>query len=111
MGHCAADKIAAIPRACRADSRSSEVSVAGDDARAAFAPLLEQMLPLYPRMLAAGSPPVRDGYQQTAYLAHGWYLRCHRGIESILIRMRLATSKKPPRYVGRSLSTRWRCAG
>lgn len=56
-----------------------------DDARRGFAPLLEQMLPLYPDMLAAGSPLVRAGYQQVAYLAHGWYLRCHRGVESILV--------------------------
>ncbi|WP_086661550.1 DUF5677 domain-containing protein [Lentzea kentuckyensis] len=56
-----------------------------DDARAGFTPLLKQMLPLYLDTLAGGRPPVREGYQQVAYLAHGWYLRCHRGIESILI--------------------------
>jgi len=56
------------------------------DARRGYQPLLEEMFHLYPR-LVRGVPTVRirDGYRKVPFLAHGWYLRCHRGIESLLL--------------------------
>jgi hypothetical protein len=37
--------------------------------------------------LVRGEPSagIRSGYRQVAFLAHGWYLRCHRGIEAVLL--------------------------
>src|SRR5258708_2707914 len=56
------------------------------DARRGYQPLLEELFDLYPRLLR-GEPEVRirTGYRQVSFLAHGWYLRCHRGIESVLL--------------------------
>jgi hypothetical protein len=54
------------------------------EARARYRPLLDELLELYPA-LAQKPPAWRAGYERVGHLAHGWYLRCHRGIESILL--------------------------
>jgi Family of unknown function (DUF5677) len=53
------------------------------DASRGYAPLLEELQKLYPT-LTRNPPPWREGYKQVGHLAHGWYLRCHRGVEAIL---------------------------
>ena len=53
------------------------------DARHGYEPLLRELLPLYPSFYRT-APRVREGYRRTTHLAHGWYLRCHRGIEAVL---------------------------
>jgi hypothetical protein len=53
------------------------------DARSGYEPLLHELLTLYPA-LAKGAPPWRDGYTNVAFLAHGWYLRCHRSVQAVL---------------------------
>ncbi len=53
-------------------------------ARRGYAPLLKELMALYPK-LAQSTPPWRDGYANVAFLAHGWYLRCHRTVEAVLI--------------------------
>jgi Family of unknown function (DUF5677) len=53
-------------------------------ARAGYESILSDLLPLYPSLISK-RPGIRDGYRQVGHLAHGWYVRCHRGIESILI--------------------------
>ena len=52
-------------------------------ARGAYAPLLAQLFQLYPSVMRR-RPTLRLGYRQVGHLAHGWYLRCHRGVEAIL---------------------------
>jgi hypothetical protein len=52
-------------------------------ARRGYAPLLEEVMALYP-YLAKSRPPWRDGYAKVGFLAHGWYLRCHRTVEAVL---------------------------
>ncbi len=59
-------------------------SVTVTDARRGYAPLLLDMLPLYPSFIET-EPPIRDGWRASNYLAHGWYLRCHRGVEALLL--------------------------
>ncbi len=54
------------------------------DARRGYLPLLEELLQLYPKLIRS-QPMWREGYKEVAYLAHGWYLRCHRGIQAILM--------------------------
>src|SRR6266566_7418823 len=62
------------------DSKNEQAA----DARRGYQPLLEELLQLYPNRLR--NPPAwRSGYDEVAYLAHGWYLRCHRGIQAILL--------------------------
>jgi hypothetical protein len=53
------------------------------DARAGYGPLLAELVELYPE-LKHDLPPYRSSHNQVRHLAHGWYLRCHRGIEAIL---------------------------
>lgn len=55
------------------------------EAQARCLPLLNDLLELYPSL--AGQLPSCGGTtaNQVAHLAHGWYLRCHRGVESILL--------------------------
>jgi hypothetical protein len=53
------------------------------DARRGYYPLLQELLQLYPTFVR-NQPAWRNGYQDVAQLAHGWYLRCHRGIKAIL---------------------------
>jgi hypothetical protein len=50
-----------------------------------YEPLLVEMLAMYPTCRASGPLEVRDGWGEVAYLAHGWYLRCHRGAEALLL--------------------------
>jgi hypothetical protein len=38
---------------------------------------------LYPS-LAQSLPTWRDGYAKVGFLAHGWYMRCHRTVEAVL---------------------------
>jgi len=56
-----------------------------DDARAAYAPLLEELMPLYDELLRSGVPTVRDGYRKVALIAHGWYMRVEPGVEALLV--------------------------
>jgi hypothetical protein len=55
------------------------------DARAGYGPILDRLLDLYPSLARGGKPAIRSGYQKVAHIAHGWYMRCHRGVEAILI--------------------------
>jgi hypothetical protein len=53
-------------------------------ARRGYAPLLKELMVLYPEQ-ANSAPPWRDGYARAGFLAHGWYMRCHRTVEAVLI--------------------------
>jgi hypothetical protein len=56
------------------------------DARTGYTPILEKLLTLYPSYLTSSeTATVRSGYQRVAHIAHGWYMRCHRGSQAILI--------------------------
>ncbi|MFI5588131.1 DUF5677 domain-containing protein [Amycolatopsis sp. NPDC051758] len=56
------------------------------DARAAYAPILERLLTLYPAYISRSArDTIRPGYRKVAHIAHGWYMRCHRGVEAILL--------------------------
>lgn len=57
----------------------------GHGAADGYEPILEELLRLYPNFMNAGAGEVGDQYQQVSHIAHGWYQRCHRGIQSILI--------------------------
>jgi hypothetical protein len=54
------------------------------DARRGYLPLYEELKLLYPNLLTKG-PACRTGYRGVVHLAHGWYLRCHRGVEAIVL--------------------------
>jgi hypothetical protein len=57
------------------------------DPRAKYRPILDEALLLYPALMNARRdqlPKVRVGYTQVLQYAHGWYMRCHRGITAIL---------------------------
>ena len=54
------------------------------DARRGYLPLYEELKLLYPNLLTKG-PAWRTGYRGVVHLAHGWYLRCHRGVEAIVL--------------------------
>ena len=53
------------------------------DPQLGYAPLLEDLLVLYPQ-LGSHQPAWRAGYDEVAHLAHGWYMRCHRGVMSVM---------------------------
>lgn len=56
------------------------------NARTGYAPILERLLTLYPAYLASSEKAtVRQGYRRVAHIAHGWYMRCHRGVEALLL--------------------------
>lgn len=46
-----------------------------------YGPLLEELLAFYP---PGGARRLRDGYHGVGHIAHGWYQRCHRGVEAVL---------------------------
>lgn len=54
-----------------------------DGAWRAYVPLLRKLLTLYPQF-ARLQPQWRSGYENVGHIAHGWYLRCHRGVEALL---------------------------
>jgi hypothetical protein len=54
-------------------------------ARLGYQPLLTEMLSLYPTFMEAGGTGWREGWQSVGHLAHGWFLRCHRGVEALLL--------------------------
>lgn len=65
---------------------STAAAVLGGDARRSYLPILAQPLALYPSfMTGTGSVAVRCGYRRVAHIAHGWFLRCQRGAEALLI--------------------------
>ncbi len=80
-------------------------------ARADYEPILTQLLELYPGYVRAGSIRLRDGWRGVAHLAHGWYLRCHRGVESILVldRSGFAEEASPLRrsVIEHGIALRW----
>ncbi len=84
-----------------------------DEARVGYEPLLRELLHLYPSLLQE-SPVWREGFQHVAHLAHGWYLRCHRGVEAILELDRLgyAEESAPIRrsVIEHCLALRWLAA-
>ena len=43
--------------------------------------LIPQLLALYPNMV---SRPVKDSHREVGHVAHGWCMRCHRGVEAVL---------------------------
>jgi hypothetical protein len=43
--------------------------------------LIPQLLALYPHLL---SRPIKDSHHEVGHVAHGWYMRCHRGVEAVL---------------------------
>lgn len=53
------------------------------DARRAYEPILAEALSLYSAERLAGQP-FREGWKGVGHLAHGWYLRCHRGVLALL---------------------------
>lgn len=62
-------------------------------ARGAYVPLLAELLQLYPGLLRS-HPTLRLGYRGVGHLAHGWYLRCHRGVQAILLLDRAGYSEE-----------------
>jgi hypothetical protein len=55
------------------------------NAESEYEPLLTEMLALYPDLVENGPRDVRDGWRKVAHLAPGWYLRCHRSVEALLL--------------------------
>jgi hypothetical protein len=47
-----------------------------------FRELLPTLLLLYPSLPSIRFKP---GFQRVAHVAHGWYMRCHRGVEAVLL--------------------------
>jgi len=82
-------------------------------ARSGYEPLLLEALKLYPAWTQSG-PKVRTGYQYVGHLAHGWYMRCHRGVEAILLldRVGYAEEASPIRrsVIEHVLALRWLAA-
>jgi hypothetical protein len=83
------------------------------DARRGYEPLLTELLQLYPNLMR--NPPAwRSGYGEVAYLAHGWYLRCHRGVQAILLldSARYAEEASPIRrsVIEHALALKWLAA-
>ena len=54
------------------------------DVRLDYAPILEELLAVYPRALADGLT-LRSGYTRIGHVLHGWYMRCHRGAEAVMV--------------------------
>lgn len=52
------------------------------DARSGYEPILTEALTLY-SLERMGGQRFREGWQGVGHLAHGWYLRCHRGVMAI----------------------------
>ena len=50
-------------------------------AESRYRALLPQLLALYPTI---SSPRIKASHFEVAHVAHGWYLRCHRGVEAVL---------------------------
>lgn len=46
--------------------------------------LLPRLLQVYPSFLGAGAK-FRDSHAPIGHVAHGWYMRCHRGVEAVLL--------------------------
>jgi hypothetical protein len=55
------------------------------DSRLGYQPLLTELMALYPAYLQGRPRPVREGWRRVGQLGHGWYLRCHRGVEGLLL--------------------------
>jgi hypothetical protein len=53
--------------------------------REGYEPLLVEMLPMYRAHVEPGHVSLREGCQRSAFLGHGWFLRCQRGIEALLL--------------------------
>ncbi|MFG2847131.1 hypothetical protein ACGF12_28745 [Kitasatospora sp. NPDC048296] len=47
--------------------------------------LLPRLLVLYPHAIAdASQRRIRQSHAEVGHLAHGWYMRCHRGVLAVL---------------------------
>jgi hypothetical protein len=57
----------------------------GGDQRQRYRPLLEEMLPLYRAFINAEPARLSQSHRRSALLAHGWYLRCERSVQALLI--------------------------
>lgn len=56
------------------------------EASRGFEPILVELQRLYPLFMNADiDRNVREGWQEVSYLAHGWYMRCYRGIQCLLL--------------------------
>ena len=54
------------------------------DERSGCEPILDEALTLYtPDVL--GGRKFREGWRDVGHLAHGWYMRCHRGAQALVI--------------------------
>ena len=54
------------------------------DARSGYEPILTEALALYSHDRLSGQR-FREGWKGVGHLAHGWYLRCHRGAKAVVI--------------------------
>lgn len=70
------------------------------DARRGYEPLLTELLQLYPYLMR--NPPAwRSGYDEVAYLAHGWYSAVIAEFRQFCRWIRLGTQRRPRRFEGR----------
>jgi hypothetical protein len=54
------------------------------DARSGYEPILNEALALYSSNILGGQR-FREGWRGVGHLAHGWYLRCHRGALAVVL--------------------------
>lgn len=56
------------------------------DARTKFIDILDPLMRLYPDLVASDhNLGVRQGYRKVGYIAHGWFMRCQRGAEALIV--------------------------
>ena len=55
------------------------------DARDGYAPLWEAMRGLYFGLIDSGSAKLAASHRRAGHLAHGWYLRCERSLDALLL--------------------------
>ena len=61
------------------------MEVSPGDARSGYEPLLRQMQPLYSKFMASGQVRWSAAHDRVAHLAHGWFTRCERSIDAIVV--------------------------
>lgn len=59
-----------------------DVTKQTSDARRGYLPIFRELMALYPS-LTKNMPRWREGYAKAGFLAHGWYMRCHRNSEAV----------------------------
>lgn len=64
----------------------SQIARADTERKAAYQELWQALQPLYRRLGETGRPPsVRQGWQEVAHIAHGWFMVCQGGAEALIV--------------------------